>query len=505
MLLGMEQAIELSASDISKVVDTFVQEAGVKDVQVFTCPLQAFACLEAYYEESVEKLRQAVLSPLKLQVLSQEKEGVYPYLGVWGKALGSSETVKSFGILREKGFHGITVTRPDIFKSYLLQQMESIAMYDQVLFIVAKSSKPIPVYFLKDDILAGVQDVVGIQSLLPLPCLRSIDDEIVDGKMDWHHLPIKPLAYFQAERIDYSLGRIAHYCGTQPQHFQRFIVLTNYHRYTDLFFQYAKQALQDPDSGYTCWVEPQDRVLGPQELSQSLLQESGIHFQMPAYHLVRPDGNGISLVNIGVGPSNARTITDHLAVLRPHCWLMMGHCAGLRHSQVLGDYVLANGYMRQDHVLDNEMPLNVPIPSLLLIHEVLKQAIGDVCGFDEQAMPRRVRMGTVLSVANRNWELSVKAMETLLVLGRAVAVDMETTAIAVNGLRYRVPYAALLCVSDRPFHGELKLERLAKNFYRQRVRQHFDVGIRAMEMLRHIDPDVLHSPELRGFQDVSFR
>ena len=26
---------------------------------------------------------------------------------------------------------------------------------------------------------------------------------------------------------------------------------------------------------------------------------------------------GLSLINIGVGPSNAKTITDHLAVLRP--------------------------------------------------------------------------------------------------------------------------------------------------------------------------------------------
>ena len=46
--------------------------------------------------------------------------------------------------------------------------------------------------------------------------------------------------------------------------------------------------------------------------------------QMPAYHLVRPDRAGITMVNIGVGPANAKTITDHIAVLRPHAWIMLG-------------------------------------------------------------------------------------------------------------------------------------------------------------------------------------
>src|SRR3546814_4989879 len=74
--------------------------------------------------------------------------------------------------------------------------------------------------------------------------------------------------------------------------------------------------------------------------------------QMPAYHLIAPDGGGITLVNIGVGPSNAKTICDHLAVLRPEAWLMIGHCGGLRPSQRIGDYVLAHAYLRDDHILD---------------------------------------------------------------------------------------------------------------------------------------------------------
>src|SRR5690606_20895365 len=59
--------------------------------------------------------------------------------------------------------------------------------------------------------------------------------------------------------------------------------------------------------------------------------------QMPAFHLVGPRNEGITMINIGTGPSNARNITDHVAVMRPHAWLMLGHCAGLRNSQKLGD------------------------------------------------------------------------------------------------------------------------------------------------------------------------
>src|SRR5699024_11408769 len=66
-------------------------------------------------------------------------------------------------------------------------------------------------------------------------------------------------------------------------------------------------------------------------------------------------GLGVTLINIGMGPANAKTITDHVAVLRPHCWLMVGHCGGLRRSQRLGDYVLAHGYVREDHILDQDL------------------------------------------------------------------------------------------------------------------------------------------------------
>ena len=227
---------------------------------------------------------------------------------------------------------------------------------------------------------------------------------------------------------------------------------------------------------------------------------------MPGYHLVRKDHAGITMVNIGVGPANAKNITDHIAVLRPHAWIMLGHCAGLRNTQQLGDYVLAHGYVREDHVLDEELPLWVPIPALAEIQLALEQAVADVTQIQGAALKSIMRTGTVASTDNRNWELLPDNQpQRRFSQSRAVALDMESATIAANGFRFRVPYGTLLCVSDKPLHGEIKLPGMANHFYRERVDQHLRIGIRALELLRDQGVDQLHSRKLRSFAEVAFQ
>ena len=188
--------------------------------------------------------------------------------------------------------------------------------------------------------------------------------------------------------------------------------------------------------------------------------------QMPAYHLVRPDRQGITLINIGVGPSNAKTITDHVAVLRPHAWLMLGHCAGLRRTQRLGYYVLAHAYVREDHVLDKDLPQWVPVPPIAEVQVALQDAVSRVTGLKGQALKTSMRTGTVATTDNRNWELRFDELFLRLSQARAIAVDMESATIAGNGFRFRVPYGTLLVVSDKPIHGEIKLRGMANVVYR---------------------------------------
>src|SRR3546814_6603079 len=70
---------------------------------------------------------------------------------------------------------------------------------------------------------------------------------------------------------------------------------------------------------------------------------------------------------------------------------------------------------------------------------------------------------------------------------RAIALDMESATIAANGFRFRVSYGTLLCVSDKPLHGELKLPGMATAFYKRQISQHLKIGLRAMEKLRAME------------------
>jgi nucleoside phosphorylase len=203
--------------------------------------------------------------------------------------------------------------------------------------------------------------------------------------------------------------------------------------------------------------------------------------QMPAYHLKRTNHSGISMVNIGVGPSNAKTITDHISVLRPYAFLMLGHCAGLRATQELGHYVLANGYLRADGVLDDHSRVDLPIPPIGEIHDALEQAFCAITGLPLSS--KTIRNGTVATTLDRNWELEYPDPDFPLERSKAIGADMESATIAANGFRYSVPYATFLCVSDRPLHGDLKLEGMADSFYRDAVAKHFRIAISAVEEL----------------------
>ncbi|MGH8822788.1 MAG: AMP nucleosidase, partial [Rhodoferax sp.] len=349
-----------------------------------------------------------------------------------------------------------------------------------------------------------------MRDVFDLPDLAAMDDGIANGTWEPHAGEPQPLALFTAPRVDYSLHRLRHYTGTAPEHFQNFVLFTNYQFYIDEFVRMGHEAMADPASDYIAFVEPGNVVTR----RAGLVAEAGDALgaapprlpQMPCYHLLRADRSGITMVNIGVGPANAKTITDHVAVLRPHAWLMLGHCAGLRNSQQLGDYVLAHGYVREDHVLDEELPLWVPIPALAEIQVALQSAVADVTQLSGAALKGILRTGTVASTDNRNWELLPhNTPQRRFSQSRAVALDMESATIAANGFRFRVPYGTLLCVSDKPLHGEIKLPGMANHFYRERVDQHLRIGIRAVELLREQRIDQLHSRKLRSFSEVAFQ
>jgi len=211
---------------------------------------------------------------------------------------------------------------------------------------------------------------------------------------------------------------------------------------------------------------------------------------MPAWHYMLPGRAGLTIVNIGVGPSNAKTITDHLAVLRPDLVLMIGHCAGLRNHQEIGDLVLATAYLRDDGVLDDMLPLSIPVVSNYTLNTLLLSEL--------TARGLHSRMGIVFTTANRNWELNLATVSDDLRLSRAIAVDMESATVAANGFRYRIPTATLLAVSDKPLHAQPKLSEEAQGFYAASRRHHVQIAIAVAEKVRQLYPGGLPTADLRS-------
>ncbi|MGL4406332.1 MAG: AMP nucleosidase, partial [Notoacmeibacter sp.] len=329
---------------------------------------------------------------------------------------------------------------------------------------------------------------------------------IVNGEIDVESEGERPLAQFTAPRTDYSLARLQHYTATRADEFQNFVLFTNYQFYIDEFIAFARDLMAKGGGGYTHFVEPGNCITFAGQSEPSEGTPVTRLPQMPAYHLARKGSAGITMVNIGVGPSNAKTITDHVAVLRPDAWLMLGHCAGLRNTQSLGDYVLAHAYVREDHVLDADLPIWIPIPALAEVQVALEEAVAEVTGLSGYELKRIMRTGTVATIDNRNWELREQTGPVKrLSQSRAVALDMESATIAANGYRFRVPYGTLLCVSDKPLHGELKLPGMASEFYKRQVAQHLQIGIRALEKLGQMPMERLHSRKLRSFNETAFQ
>ncbi len=277
----------------------------------------------------------------------------------------------------------------------------------------------------------------------------------------------KKLFLFGPERMALSIDRLRHYTGTAPDRFQRYVLLTNYAWHVEEF----RAAFADAGRPGTTGPDSPDR-------------------QMPAWHHERPDRSGLTMVNIGVGPSNAKTLTDHLAVLRPDLVLMIGHCGGLRNHQEIGDLVLATAFLRDDRVLDDVLPLSIPVVSNHTLNSLLLDEL--------TARGLRSRMGIVFTTANRNWELQLTTAQERLRLSRAVAVDMESATVAANGFRYRIPVATLLAVSDKPLHALPKLSAEAQAFYAATRRQHVEIAIAVAEQVRRLYPGGLPNADLRS-------
>ena len=469
--------------------------------------------LDRLYRGSVARLQTALTAYLadgSVPERNARHDGSFAYPEIRLRYKGGGDRpapLRSFGRLVTPGDYRISVTKPAIFADYLTEQL-TLLIEDYDVFVEAVPGRqeiPFP-YVLDAGHAMSLDEVSALELARHFPAteLAYIGDEIADGAyVDAEGT--RPLALFDGLRTDFSLARLRHYTGTPPEHVQRYVLFTNYHRYVDEFVRWACAQLGE-GSRFTGVSGAGGVMMQAGDDVEAMLADSSAwrRHQMPAYHLMADDRTGITLVNIGVGPSNAKTITDHLAVVRPEAWMMIGHCGGLRPSQRIGDYVLAHAYLRDDHVLDDVLPPEIPVPAIAEVQQALARAAETISGQSGEELKRRLRTGTIVTTDDRNWELRYARSALRFSLSRAVGIDMESATIAAQGYRFRVPYGTLLCVSAKPLHGELKLPGQANRFYERAISAHMRIGIEACEELRR-EGAKLHSRKLRAFNEPPFR
>ena len=208
--------------------------------------------LEELHEAAVKRLRTDVIAfgrNRSLPPAERRLDGSYAYPELRLRYRGGEQPTsrgRAFGRLNAPGLYTTTITRPALFRDYLADQLELIAGNYEVEFETGASRQEIPFPYVLDGEagaeLAGV-DPNEIARHFPSTELALIGDELADGIVLGEPDDPIPLSLFDALRTDFSLARLAHYTGTSPEHFQRFILFTNYHRYVDEFVDWAGRQL----------------------------------------------------------------------------------------------------------------------------------------------------------------------------------------------------------------------------------------------------------------------
>src|SRR5690606_23836929 len=145
----------------------------------------------------------------------------------------------SYGHVASPGIYTTTITRPKLFRHYLEEQLGLLMRNHNVPVTISESTTPIPLHFafgegahVEASATASLADV-SLRDLFDTPDLNNTDDLIANGEHDQIAGEAAPLAPFTGQRVDYSLARLTHYTATSAEHFQNFVLFTNYQFYID--------------------------------------------------------------------------------------------------------------------------------------------------------------------------------------------------------------------------------------------------------------------------------
>jgi AMP nucleosidase len=239
------------------------------------------------------------------------------------------------------------------------------------------------------------------------------------------------------------------YTGTSLEDFGKFILLTNFTRYIELFSEWHHVPVM------------------------------GIDRSMPSC-----TADNITIVNFGMGSANAATIMDMLSAIRPEAALFLGKCGGLKKKNNLGDLILPIAAIRGEGTSNDYLPAEVPALPAFNLQKAISTTIRDH-GKDYWT-------GTVYTTNRRVWEYDERFKEHLRKV-RAMAIDMESATIYIVGFANQIPTGSLLLVSDQPMISEgVKTEQSDKKVTEQFTEMHLRIGIDSLKQLINKGATVKH-------------
>src|SRR5882757_8793730 len=221
-------------------------------------PEQAVERLEELHAAAADALREALTRYTKSGAVpsAEERERFrYPELRVdWRPSGAVRFTRRAWAKFQAPGLYSTTVTQPAFFRRYLLEQLRPLAGEFGARIEVRASAQEIPYPFVTeegDEFVHGDLSVADLARHFPTPMLANVGDEVVDGTWQRGDGGSRPLALFDAVRIDFSLRRLVHYTGSDWRTIQPWILFTNYQRYVDQFIVWALAELRRPGGAYS--------------------------------------------------------------------------------------------------------------------------------------------------------------------------------------------------------------------------------------------------------------
>lgn len=239
------------------------------------------------------------------------------------------------------------------------------------------------------------------------------------------------------------------YTGIPIEKFGKYILLTNFNKYLELFAAWNNVEIADRNAN------------------------------MPA-----ATAGNITMINFGIGSANAATIMDLLTGIHPKAVLFLGKCGGLKKKNQVGDLILPIAAIRGEGTSNDYMPSEIPALPAFSLQKAISTTIRD--------FSKDYWTGTVYSTNRRVWEHDEK-FKKYLRKTRSMAIDMETATIFIVGFKNEIPTGALLLVSDQPMIPEgVKTQESDQEVNKHFVENHIKIGINSLNQLINQGVTVKH-------------